>query len=102
MEREAKDALRKLVAVYRKATGSKLSAVSKKIYGHSSFLGDFFDGKRSVKLDNFDQIIASLSAIWPDGLIWPDTGEIRIARPPAKAKKSKRGKVSPGISTPPC
>ena len=97
MEREIKSAVRTLVSLYRRRTGLSLATLSKKIYGHSGFLKDFFAGYRSIKIDNLDQVLIKLHEIWPPGLPWP-LFEVNV-RPPGQPKRRKRVKVSPKIYT---
>lgn len=88
MEKQIRNGLKKLVDAYRKQTGASLSWVSKKIYGNSAFLPDFFAGRRSIQINNLDQVLTKFSTIWPAGLPWPDIEPIPFV-PPGKSIPKK-------------
>jgi hypothetical protein len=70
--------LRTLVGAYCKATGKPLSAVSKEMYGNSSFLSNLFapndkfkDKPASITIHKLDEIVEKFRKKWPENKPFP-------------------------------
>lgn len=84
IERTARKNLIKIAKAYAKATGTTLSAVSRKFYGKHGFLADFAKGKQSITLSNIERMVKAFSKSWPAGAAWPETEPILMSRPAEK------------------
>jgi hypothetical protein len=69
-----------IVAVYRRATGKRLSAVSRRFYGNAAFLKEYSRGRQSISLDKLDNVLDNLRKEWPENAVWPFTGAIFMDR----------------------
>lgn len=110
IEPDARANLVRIAKAYAKATGSTLSAVSRKFYGKAAFLEDFGAGRCSMTFSNFDRLLGALRKNWPAGTPWPATALMlmeRTARRGAVAAAPKglfaafqaaSGKISPGMT----
>ena len=79
----------KITKAYAKATGLSLSTISGRFYGNQAFLEDFRSGKiKSMTVRKIDEMLEKLSAVWPEGVAWPETVPISMARPEIRGKKS--------------
>jgi len=76
-----------IVAVYRRATGKRLSAVSRKVYGNAAFLREFQRGRQSISLDKLDDVLDKLRQEWPNEAAWPFTNAIFMDRNDGDARK---------------
>jgi len=76
-----RDNLKALTQAYAKANGQKVSVVSRRIYGTSGFLEDFFSGARSMSVDKYDEILGVMLGSWPKEAQWPRLRPIVIHRP---------------------
>lgn len=83
--------LRLIVAAYRQATGSSLSAVSKAFYGNAGFLDSFLKGTQSMSIDKYETVVTNLRTKWPENAAWPFLRAIVIPQPVIPRRK----KISP-------
>lgn len=70
-----------VASAYARATGSDLSAVSRRFYGNSSFLRDFRAGNQSTSIDKLDEFFAKIRREWPEGAEWPFLAPVVFPRP---------------------
>jgi len=77
---QVRDNLLAIVGAYRRATGQRLSAVSRKFYGNASFLHDFRYGRQSLSLKKLDEMLDAMRQDWPEKAEWPGTGAIFMTR----------------------
>ncbi len=78
-----------IVKAFAKGTELSTSTISGRYYGNQAFLGDLRSGKiKSMTIRKIDEMLTKLSADWPEGVEWPQTAPISMARPDPKRKNS--------------
>ncbi len=87
-EELARKNFKAIVAAYRKASGRSETALSKDLYGNTTFLAEFFAGRQSVSLKKMGEMLDLLRDTWPAEAEWPYCPAI-FFRGPA------RGNLSP-------
>ena len=74
-----------LANAYAEGTGVRLSAVSKRFYGHI----DFFEKVAttgSVSIDKYDEVVTKMREQWPRDVEWPALRKV-VIEPPRRRKK---------------
>lgn len=92
LEKTARANFKAIVTAYRKASGRSETAVSKDLYGNTTFLEEFFAGRQTVSLKKLDEMLQRIGDMWPDGAEWPYCPAIFFRAP------KKSGKLSPAKS----
>lgn len=77
-----------IVGAYRKASGRSEGALSKDLYGNTTFLEEFFAGRQTVSIKKLDAMIGFMRDNWPKGAEWPYCPAIFFRGP-------ERGNLSP-------
>lgn len=71
MENFCRDYLLAVATAFGKAQKISLETVSRRFHGNVYFLSEFADGKISITLRKFDEMLASFAEVWPKGVAWP-------------------------------
>ena len=75
-----------LATAYAEATGSRLTAVSKRFYGHTAFFDGFAEGA-SISIDKYDDVVTKMKEQWPSDAEWPSLRKVVISPPRRRKKK---------------
>lgn len=81
-----------VVAEYMTATGRSETKLSQELAADGSFLARWRRGEGGFRVQTYDDVIARLSLIWPEGVAWPE-GIPRLA--PKQISPTKRKKEGP-------
>lgn len=76
MEQFCRDYLLAVATAFGKAHHLTLATVSRRFHGNVNFLGEFADGKITVTLRKFDEMLEAFKAEWPDNIKWPKARKI--------------------------
>jgi hypothetical protein len=82
-----RDNLRILAKAYAGARKISLAAVSKEVYGKSTFIDEFVRGDVSISIKNYSEMVDTITARWPSGTKWPLLKVIVFGVPKQKKKK---------------
>lgn len=84
IEEAIRDNVKAIVKAYSRATKLPIRTISKKFYGKSTFLADFFAAEHSLSVETLEKMLQKFAAEWPDNAEWPTCRAIIIPRPSRK------------------